>query len=73
MKVLLEFIQKLKEMSANGSEDCFSLCLFRPETHRLLDRAKSFITKILSAAISLVATEFFRIWAYLANLGSLTT
>jgi hypothetical protein len=35
--------------------------------------AKSFIRKILSVAVSLVTTEFFRIGAYLENLGSLIT
>jgi len=34
--------------------------------------ARSFIRNILSVAVSLVATEFFRICAYLANLGSFT-
>ena len=47
--------------------------IFAPRPTASSTAARSFMRNILSFAVSLKATEFFRICAYLADLGSWTT
>ena len=65
----MQAIQRLKDIAATWSEGNFPVYYFAPKSTASSTAAKSFIRNILSFAVSLKATEFFKIWAY-PDLGS---